>query len=66
MKKLLTPIYEHVGGFEIRTKAKNDLENVKHQVMITSWACKFEVGSCIQNGKELFKEWQAKPSDKNP
>ncbi|KAF2900752.1 hypothetical protein ILUMI_05436 [Ignelater luminosus] len=66
MKKLLTPIYERIGGFKIGKTDKNDLEAAKHQKTITMQACTFEVGSCVEDAKEMFRSWQAKSSTENP
>lgn len=53
---MLTPLYTEIGGF--RLKSNNAHENVKHQVLTTSWGCKFEVGDCVENARKIFADWQ--------
>lgn len=59
MKKLLTPIYEKVGGLSIKDASK--LDSIKFQVLITSWSCKYGVGECVEEAIELFKRYQENP-----
>lgn len=55
MKKLLTNIYNKVEGLKISRAEKLGFEAVKHQVMIASKACRFEVENCVDYSNKLFK-----------
>lgn len=63
---MITPIYERIGDLKLVKGDKNNLEAVKHQKAITMCACMFEVGNCVEDAKEMFRSWQAKPSNGNP
>lgn len=59
MKKLLTPIYEKMGGLSIKDTYK--LDSIKFQSLITSWSCKYGVGKCVEEAIELFERYQQNP-----
>lgn len=59
MKKLLTPIYENIGGFSVKKSEK--LDAIKFQVLVTSWACKYGVGECVEEAINLFKQYKDDP-----
>lgn len=58
MKKIITPIYEKIA-YEPSEKSA---DAVKRQVLISRWACKFDVGDCQMQSNELFKEWMKVPN----
>lgn len=68
MKQILDPIYIKVGGMNDEPKKSNRLDTVKRKVMIASWACKFDVGDCVDKSINYFKEWmdQPDPASNNP
>ncbi|KAJ8968398.1 hypothetical protein NQ317_007791 [Molorchus minor] len=66
MKKILTPIYEKVGGLAIPKSNTDKLDSIKLQVLVASKACKFEVANCIAHSQSLFKQFQENPNATNP
>ncbi|XP_044735757.1 aminopeptidase N-like [Chrysoperla carnea] len=64
IKQLVTPIYEKVS-YEL---AEKSIEAIKRQVLISAWACRFDIGDCQEQSAELFKNWMnSKNSDEvNP
>lgn len=63
MRKLLTPIYERIGGLSIRDAS--NLDSIKFQSLITSWSCKYGVGNCVKDAIELFKKYQGNPESRD-
>lgn len=63
MKNLLTPIYEKVGGLRLKQNTGGKLDVVKHQVLIVSWACSFEVGNCVKDARSLFENFKNSPQE---
>uniref|UniRef100_A0A1B6D6B8 Aminopeptidase n=1 Tax=Clastoptera arizonana TaxID=38151 RepID=A0A1B6D6B8_9HEMI len=65
VRNLITPIYEKIGSMKNIAKT---FEGVKHQSLIISWACRFEVGDCAKQANSLFNEWrqQEDPDSNNP
>lgn len=66
MKALLTPIYEKLGGLNLSKDKNGKLDSIKHQVLIVSWACKFEVASCVSDATAQLEDWQNNPEKENP
>lgn len=64
MRKLLSPIYNKIGGFEVSASKSDKLDAVKHQVLINNWACRLEVPNCIADALGLFKKYQKDPENK--
>ncbi|XP_054279876.1 aminopeptidase N-like isoform X2 [Macrosteles quadrilineatus] len=55
MQKLLSPIYEK---FSRMTDTPKTFEGVKHQSLVLSWACRFNVGDCNSQASQLFLQWK--------
>lgn len=66
MKNWVVPVYERFGGFKVDANNISNLDAAKYQATITLWACKYEVGSCVEDALEMFRNWQIKPSEGNP
>lgn len=68
MKQVLDPIYKTIGGLTTDRTASDRLDAVKHKVLVSSWACRFEVGDCEEKSKKLFKKWMTleNPDVNNP
>lgn len=68
MKQVLDPIYKTIGGLTVDRSVSDRLDAVKHKVLVSSWACKFEVGDCEDKSKKLFKKWMSleNPDINNP
>jgi aminopeptidase N len=67
VQHILEPIYEKIGGISEPPQSES-LDTVKHQSMIAGWACRFEVGDCVEKSVELFKTWmvETEPDHINP
>lgn len=65
MRKILTPIYEKIGGLQLPNFVDLPLDRIRHQVLITTWGCKFEVGNCTSEAVKMFKDFQRNPENKN-
>lgn len=65
VQNLLTPIFEKVGKM---TDVPKLYEDIKHKYLITSWACRLEVGDCAEQASNLFQKWRAEkdPDTTNP
>lgn len=65
LQNLLTPIFEKIGKM---TDVPKLYEDIKHKYLITSWACRLEVGNCVEQASDLFKKWRAEedPDTNNP
>ncbi|KAF5299259.1 hypothetical protein FQA39_LY02432 [Lamprigera yunnana] len=61
MKKLLMPIYQKVGDFQMPHE-KNMLEAARFKTMIIVWSCDFKVGDCVAKANSLFQQWQENPA----
>jgi len=62
---LLKPIY---GKFGKMLEKPSTFEGIKHQSLILSWACRFDVGDCVQQANQLFTSWRTSlhPDTINP
>lgn len=65
MQQLLTPIYKETHGLD--DVSEDQLDAIKHKSLIAVWACRFDVGDCVKQSKNLFGEWMAveKPDEVN-
>ncbi|ETN63860.1 protease m1 zinc metalloprotease [Anopheles darlingi] len=69
---LLEPAYEwmDVFGAAAATSQRQSerLDVVKHQGLIASWSCRFDVGDCVDRSVALFADWMnvADPDRTNP
>lgn len=57
MRQILEPIYNTIGGLNVDRSSTDRLDAVKHKVLISSWACRFQVGDCQDKAKEYFRKW---------
>lgn len=62
MQKLLVPIY---AKFQRMTDVPSTFEGVKHQSLVLSWACRFDIGDCKKQAKQLFDNWRNSPDSDN-
>ncbi|XP_046683122.1 aminopeptidase N-like isoform X2 [Homalodisca vitripennis] len=58
MRELLQPIY---NKFSKMTQQPDTYEGIKHQSLILSWSCRFDIGDCVSQAKDLFRQWQLSP-----
>ncbi|XP_050098879.1 aminopeptidase N-like [Anopheles aquasalis] len=72
---LLEPAYEWMdvfgGATATNTTSQHQSERldvVKHLALIASWACRFDVGDCVDRSVALFADWMnvADPDRTNP
>lgn len=68
VQKILQPIYEKLGGLNANRKPSDRLDVVKHKVLVSSWACRFDVDDCKAKATSLFSEWMMveDPDKRNP
>ncbi|XP_050080101.1 aminopeptidase N-like [Anopheles maculipalpis] len=65
---ILEPIYERLEVFNTTRKSTDRLDAIKQLTLIASWACRFEVGDCVNRSVELFARWmnESNPDANNP
>uniref|UniRef100_A0A182VV47 Aminopeptidase n=1 Tax=Anopheles minimus TaxID=112268 RepID=A0A182VV47_9DIPT len=65
---ILEPIYEQLDVFNMNRKSTDRLDGIKQLTLIASWACRFEVGDCVNRSVELFSRWmnESNPDVSNP
>uniref|UniRef100_A0A182SPU1 Aminopeptidase n=1 Tax=Anopheles maculatus TaxID=74869 RepID=A0A182SPU1_9DIPT len=65
---ILEPIYERLEVFNMTRKSSDRLDAIKQLTLIASWACRFEVGDCVNRSVELFARWmnESNPDANNP
>uniref|UniRef100_A0A182QC88 Aminopeptidase n=1 Tax=Anopheles farauti TaxID=69004 RepID=A0A182QC88_9DIPT len=65
---IVEPIYEHLRVFSADRPATDRLDAIKQLNLIASWACRFEVGDCVNRSVELFARWmnESSPDVTNP
>lgn len=68
VQKILHPIYERLGGLNANRKPTDRLDVVKHKVLVSSWACRFDVDDCKAKAVQLFSNWMMveNPDKQNP
>lgn len=68
VQKILHPIYERLGGLNAYRKPTDRLDVVKHKVLVSSWACRFDVNDCKEKATSLFSDWMLveNPDKQNP
>lgn len=68
MKKIIRPIYQRLGGLNVNRKQDDRLDLVKHKVLVSSWACRFDVDDCKEKAISLFSNWMSvdDPEKNNP
>lgn len=66
MKKLLSPMYERIGSFEIPQARSDQLDRIKLQVAVVGKSCRFEVSNCVKEAQDMFNKWVEKPNGTNP
>lgn len=57
-----------MGGLNASRKQNDRLDLVKHKVLVSSWACRFDVDDCQEKAKSLFQSWMLveDPEKNNP
>ncbi|XP_058444534.1 aminopeptidase N-like [Malaya genurostris] len=65
---IIEPIYERLQIFNENRVVTERLDATKQLVQIAAWACKFDVGDCVQRSVALFASWMAveDPDQINP
>lgn len=68
VQKILQPIYQDLGGLNADRNQNDRLDIVKHKVLVSSWACRFDVDDCQEKSKSLFHAWmeEKEPEKENP
>lgn len=57
VQKIVRPIYVRLGGLNANRKQNDRLDLVKHKVLVSSWACRFDVEDCKEKAISLFASW---------
>lgn len=68
VQKIVRPIYVRLGGLNANRQPNDRLDVVKHKVLVSSWACRFDVDDCKEKAISLFSSWMMvqDPDKKNP
>lgn len=68
VQKIVRPIYARLGGLNANRKQTDRLDLVKHKVLVSSWACRFDVDDCKEKAISLFSSWMMveDPEKQNP
>lgn len=68
VQKIVRPIYLRLGGLNANRKQNDRLDLVKHKVLVSSWACRFDVEDCKEKAISLFSSWMMveDPEKQNP
>ncbi|KAH9633023.1 hypothetical protein HF086_000383 [Spodoptera exigua] len=69
VRKLIGEIYVRSGGLATKKILNgHDLNSVKMQVTMSSWACRMKVPGCEENAMQLFRQWMdtENPDENNP
>lgn len=64
----MRPNYLRLGGLNTNSSPNDSLVVVKHKVLISSWACQYDVEDCKENAIALFSSWMLieNPDKQNP
>ncbi|XP_039490657.1 aminopeptidase N isoform X1 [Drosophila santomea] len=68
MKKLLTPIYEHLNGMNDTFSSITQQDHVLLKTMVVNVACQYQVGDCVPKALAYYRHWrsEANPDENNP
>jgi len=68
IQKIVRPIYLRLGGLNANRNQNDPLDLVKHKVLVSSWACRFDVEDCKEKAIALFSKWMMSenPEKQNP
>ncbi|CAO1423722.1 unnamed protein product [Diamesa serratosioi] len=67
IQHIVEPIYKRVGGIG-EVEDSNRMDIVELKTLICSWACRYDVGDCVEKSVKLFKTWmlETDPDHINP
>ncbi|XP_069682399.1 aminopeptidase N-like isoform X2 [Periplaneta americana] len=67
VRKLLAPLYKNIDDISNLPKTM-DLQKVRHHNLIVTWACRLQMGECLEQARTLFKTWMETkdPDTENP
>jgi len=68
MKKLFTPIYEHLNGINDTFSSIQHQDQILLKTMVVEWACQYQVSDCVPRAQSLFRSWRSEPNpdENNP
>ncbi|XP_017039013.1 aminopeptidase Ey-like [Drosophila ficusphila] len=68
MKKLISPIYEHLNGINDTFSSIQQQDQVLLKTMVVNWACQYQVSDCVPQALAYYRNWrsEANPDEKNP
>ncbi|XP_016952748.1 aminopeptidase N [Drosophila biarmipes] len=68
MKKLLSPIYEHLNGMNDTFGSILQEDQILLKTVVVDWACQYQVSDCVPRAQSYFRSWQSEPNpdENNP
>ncbi|XP_022215178.2 aminopeptidase N [Drosophila obscura] len=68
MKKLVTPIYLHLGGLNDTFSGIQQQDQILLKTMVANWACQYQVADCVAQALQYYGNWRSEPEpdQKNP
>ncbi|EDX14832.1 aminopeptidase Ey isoform X2 [Drosophila simulans] len=68
MKRLLTPIYEHLHGMNDTFSSMPQQDEVLLKTTVVNVACQYDVSDCVTQAQAYFRRWRAEanPDENNP
>ncbi|XP_016952805.1 aminopeptidase Ey [Drosophila biarmipes] len=68
MKKLISPIYEHLNGINDTFSSIQQQDQVLLKTMVVNWACQYQVADCVPQSLAYYRNWRSEPNpdEKNP
>ncbi|XP_065722166.2 aminopeptidase Ey isoform X2 [Drosophila suzukii] len=68
MKKLFTPIYEHLNGINDTFSSIQHQDQILLKTMVVEWACQYQVSDCVPRAQSYFSRWRSEPNpdENNP
>ncbi|XP_030371519.1 aminopeptidase N-like [Scaptodrosophila lebanonensis] len=62
MRKLITPIYLHLGGLNDTFASIEQQDDILLKTLVANWACQYQVEDCVPHAQEYFREWRESPN----
>lgn len=68
MRKLLTPLYQHLGGIDGNSQSTQNQDQILLKAIIIHWACQYDASDCVAKSLAHFRRWKSEtyPDEKNP
>lgn len=68
MRKIVSPVYEKLGGLNVDRKDGDRSDVIKQKIQIGAQACIYGVSDCTKKATENFAQWMNSedPDNSNP